>query len=165
MTTKCKKYCYVNRHHFNYKNVINKYTSNYKQSQLDTFTERIITELKLQQFAGINRFRIHVSGDFYNQEYVNNWYKIIRKFPGISFTAYTRSYQLDFRYKPKNLHLFYSIDDSTKFYNPTIKRRAYVVKRDQYTPCQDNSYTCKSECFKCKACFVPAKKNVLFIQH
>lgn len=35
--------------------------------------------------------RIHVSGDFYSQEYLDAWCKVARKHPTITFYAYTKS--------------------------------------------------------------------------
>lgn len=35
--------------------------------------------------------RIHESGDFISQEYVNAWYKIVKAFPNIKFYTYTKT--------------------------------------------------------------------------
>lgn len=35
-------------------------------------------------------FRVHASGEFYSQEYINNWVTIAEKFPSITFYAYTK---------------------------------------------------------------------------
>ena len=35
--------------------------------------------------------RIHVGGDFFNQEYMHAWAKVAKKFPKVTFYAYTKS--------------------------------------------------------------------------
>ena len=39
---------------------------------------------------GRDKVRIHESGDFYSQEYVNNWVSIAKQRPNVVFLAYTK---------------------------------------------------------------------------
>jgi len=57
---------------------------------------------------GIEKFRIHTSGDFFSQKYFDTWLLVAKKLPNITFYAYTKS--LKFWIKqieeiPENLHL------------------------------------------------------------
>ena len=167
ITKDCKKYCYGNRHHYRFKPSINKASLNYKASLSPDFVDNIIHDINHHRryTPNFHKVRIHGIGDFYSQDYIDKWYSIIRKLPNIYFTAYTRSYQFDFRKKPKNLSLFYSVDNSTKHYNPTIKRLATVQLKKEYTGNRKNEFTCRSKCYKCTACYTAKHKmNVRFIK-
>ena len=168
MTKACKKYCYGNKGNFRFKPVLNKAESNYQESKKNHFVDWIVADINYyrRNTPNFDRIRIHSIGDFYSQSYVNKWYQIIRTLKGIHFTAYTRSHQFDFSNKPKNLSLFYSVDKTTKKYNPTIKRYAYVRDKESYTGNNKNEFTCKSRCFKCRACYTNKHKlNVVFIKN
>ena len=53
--------------------------------------------------------RVHDSGDFFSQEYMDAWFTIARLFPKKTFYAYTKSLHLDRSRKPKNFQLVQSI--------------------------------------------------------
>lgn len=55
-----------------------------------------------------NLIRIHDSGDFINQTYVDAWIFLARKHTGKTFYAYTKSLHLDFSHAPKNLRIVQS---------------------------------------------------------
>lgn len=53
--------------------------------------------------------RVHDSGDFYSQAYLNAWYRIARALPGVRFYAYTKSLHLDiYANKPENFSVIQS---------------------------------------------------------
>lgn len=47
--------------------------------------------------------RIHDSGDFFSQDYLNAWIKIASAFPTTRFYCYTKSFHLDWSRTPPNL--------------------------------------------------------------
>ena len=52
--------------------------------------------------------RIHVSGDFYNEDYLKSWILVAAAYPKVTFYAYTKSLQYwvkNLKYIPKNLKL------------------------------------------------------------
>ena len=53
--------------------------------------------------------RVHDSGDFFSQEYLDAWFTIARRQPKKRFYAYTKSLHLDWSRKPKNFQLVQSI--------------------------------------------------------
>lgn len=46
--------------------------------------------------------RLHDSGDFFNQEYLDTWFCIIRRFPQKAFYCYSKSLHLDWSRRPAN---------------------------------------------------------------
>ena len=52
-----------------------------------------------------NVVRLHDSGDFYSQEYLNAWATIAATFPDVIFYAYTKSLHLDMTAIPSNLRI------------------------------------------------------------
>ncbi len=54
-------------------------------------------------------FRIHVSGDFFDQRYLNMWIWITKQFKHIKFLAFTKAFKLDYSNIPKNMKIIYSI--------------------------------------------------------
>ena len=53
--------------------------------------------------------RIHDSGDFFSQQYVDAWFQLARSFPEKKFYAYTKSLHLDRSLCPENLQVVQSV--------------------------------------------------------
>lgn len=94
-------------------------------------------------------FRIHESGDFYNQEYLNKWIQIARNNPYTWFLAYTKNWLLDFSKVPNNLTIRYSSDISSKHIKRELPACYVGVKKP------DNFFECKKKCEPgyCMACW------------
>lgn len=90
------KGCYAIKEQKRFPNILKSRQLRYEASlQLD-----FVSKVK-QEITNIRNkpkhFRIHASGEFYNQQYLNNWVRIIQSFPDIIFYAYTKKMkQLDF---------------------------------------------------------------------
>ena len=106
----CIKFCYARKGSFIWNNTKKAYEKRYlltKEPEL--FKSKITEAIKRRKATHI---RIHDSGDFYNYEYIKNWFEIINEFPKVKFYAYTKSKKL---FKvisgliPKNLILIYSL--------------------------------------------------------
>jgi hypothetical protein len=167
-TVQCRKDCYASKGFFMFASNKKRHKWNWQESKKDNFTDRMIAEISGYSFNGINRFRIHSSGDFYNQEYLNKWYKIINKFKQMQFVAYTRSHMLDFRNKPFNLNLYYSTDDTTIHY-PTYKGlmpETKIVYTDDAMAQSKKVIPCVSKCNTCNICYLPKQSSkILFKKH
>ncbi len=108
---------------------------NYRFSQLDYFAAWMIHAIK-NSFVRV--LRVHVSGDFYDVEYVRKWLRIVRESPQQQFFAYTRSWRVE-EMLPElvklgaepNFQLWWSIDRETGP-APLIRgvRRAYMAISD-----------------------------------
>lgn len=75
------------------------------------FVDYIISNIKNK-----SHFRIHESGDFYSQNYINIWNTIIQNCKNTKFWAYTRSFEFDFSkiIENKNFKLYASCDSYNK---------------------------------------------------
>lgn len=69
------------------------------RGNLATFEAMAIEDLG---HIGARFVRVHDSGDFYSQEYLDTWGRIARAFPNKVFYAYTKSLHLDFSNVPPN---------------------------------------------------------------
>lgn len=49
-------------------------------------------EYAFDEYGKKDEVRIHESGDFYNQNYLDAWVKVAKAFPNVVFYAYTKSY-------------------------------------------------------------------------
>lgn len=130
-------------------------------------------------------FRIHESGDFYSQWYVDVWAKVVKQRPDVQFWAYTRSFQFNFNEltKQKNFALWASTDkynekEAKKFVRKHrksgVKHAIGPWKHNEEIP--DKSFICPvtskklkvdGACEKCRLCVVKklVSKNVVFLEH
>lgn len=106
MNKHCKKYCYANYMYRLYPAYRKKMESNYKAAKSDWFVGAISYELEEASYF----VRLHVSGDFFSQEYLNKWIQIARKFPNHLFYCYTKAISLDYSKRPDNLVVYLSDD-------------------------------------------------------
>lgn len=61
----------------------------YEQAQKPDFASKLHEELNSRR-SRPKFFRVHASGEFFSQKYVNDWVDIARKNPDITFYAYTK---------------------------------------------------------------------------
>lgn len=101
-TEHCKNACYAMKAWKAYPNVRKAWTENYNETLKADFVDDMInaieTALEKPSYKKAKEviFRIHESGDFYNQSYVDKWLTIARHFASIQgnkvkFIAYTKS--------------------------------------------------------------------------
>ncbi len=126
-------------------------------------------------------FRIHESGDFHSQFSITVWLQVIKSRPDITFWAYTRSF--DFNYKSitklPNFSLLVSTDDynmveAKKFAKKYKLKLAYgpwgkdttLPKGSFVCPATNGKMEMAGACEKCKLCFSgKTVKDVVFIKH
>jgi len=164
----CTRWCYSKKAERLYKHTRMKRAKNLEVSKLSYFSAMMSGEIHYN-LAKITAVRIHSSGDFYNQEYLNKWIEIMNRFPKLLFTAYTKS-KLDYSKLPKNCILFFSVDESTKpqdlkWYLAQGKRMAYA----NIAKVPENTIICPAKkkigCGNCRICYSKSKKNVWFKKH
>jgi hypothetical protein len=125
-----------------------------------------ITQLdsKLQRSRKVfEYFRIHESGDFFNQAYVDSWVTIARHFPELKFLAYTKSHHLNFAdlQSLPNVTLRYSVwEDTKKFRDDMPLAVMDGIVSDRPT------HHCKpgDKCGPCRYCWA-SNKDVMFTLH
>jgi hypothetical protein len=107
----CKAVCYAKQGRYAMPNVIQARKHNLKLSLRPTFVKHIIADLNQMVVRSkvcrkpYNVVRLHDSGDFYSQEYLNAWATIAATFPDVIFYAYTKSLHLSFENVPANLRI------------------------------------------------------------
>ena len=153
-TTFCEISCYALKAEVQYKNVVPQARArNLKISKTDDFINRM-SETIQKNTRKIKQIRIHESGDFYSQEYLDKWFTIARAFPDIQFYAYTKSFHLDFTGKALNFVLIASFDKTTD----DLRKNFYESKAEYF----DNTFTiidakakasCIADCTKCSLCW------------
>lgn len=84
---------------------------------------------------GATKVRIHESGDFYDQEYLDGWVDLMKAFPQVTFLAYTKSTMLNFSKVPSNLRLYQSYD-KTNVDQPEIPGtpKTYILTKSEMQP-------------------------------
>jgi len=168
----CRDICYAKCQEKFYHHVVPQYrASMYEMAKSSKFKDILIAALTVETLTSdIRAFRIHESGDFFSQDYLDAWVSIIRAFPQVKFWAYTKSYMLDFKeaLKLKNLNLRYSVDPTTE-HLPKQKMAKAVVATDR----PRGSITCPSTLTKkhaikcvrdCRLC-LDTNKTIHFPPH
>jgi len=135
----CSRVCYARSGRFKTRSMQSRLADNYAAAQADDFVARITAEVHRR---GVHTLRIHVSGDFYDAEYVAKWAAIARRCPRITFYAYTRSWRvpevspaLDDLVRLKNVRLWFSIDAETRLPTdipPAVRVAFLQTDRDEF---------------------------------
>jgi hypothetical protein len=107
-TKECELICYAKKAEQCYKTALDSRKRNLKESKKKTFVSSALKELEK-----ITMVRVHESGDFYNQEYLDKWKEIWTNCPDTKFLAFTKSFHLDFGELPENVSIYCSIDSTT----------------------------------------------------
>lgn len=144
-TERCRGVCYATKGHFTFDSVQQLYRSNLERSRQDNFPEVMVREIRRRH---VRVLRVHVSGDFYDQEYIRKWIRIAKRLPQVKFYAYTRSWrdssgQISGMYPDllelgelRNFELWFS-EDAESGQAPRIRgiRRCYMaVEADEEPP-------------------------------
>jgi hypothetical protein len=111
--------------------------------------------------------RIHESGEFFSQEYLDMWTEIVKARPDVTFYTYTKTEQMWNWSKIKalpNFNLVSSLINGKKNYGPeeeiTITAKSLGIP---ICPCRKNN---KVKCgIDCTICSTPGNSAVLFVQH
>lgn len=105
----CIKFCYARKGSFIWSNTKKAYEKRYLLTkEPNLFKSKISEAIKRRKATHI---RIHDSGDFYNRDYILQWFEIMRQFEDVTFYAYTKSKMLfdEFNVLPANFTVIYSL--------------------------------------------------------
>jgi hypothetical protein len=122
-------------------------------------------------------FRWHVGGDIPDQRYLEGMKMLARMFPSVQWLAFTKSFHLDFRNKPRNLQIIFSI-----FFHQPLPQHLKIDFHPTFAWVQNEAFTEKRipprvfKCFaqthewaKCTDCMYCWRENkpmdVLFMLH
>ncbi len=101
----CRGVCYAKQGRFILPSVMRPRLENLKASQGPDFVPELLIALDK---SGADTVRIHDSGDFYSQQYLDSWIVITTARPDVTFYAYTKSLHLNFERAPENLRVVQS---------------------------------------------------------
>lgn len=111
----CRAVCYAKQGTYRFSNVIDARMHNLTLSMRPDFADLIINDLQAMVVKSrkcrkpYNVVRLHDSGDFYSQTYLDAWAKVASFFPHVTFYAYTKSLHLDLTVAPANLRITQSL--------------------------------------------------------
>ena len=115
-TNLCSSKCYAALLEKIYPAVAKKYDANLEFTYSDNFVAYMV--LNIPQGC---EFRIHVSGDFYSEEYIAKWSEIVKARPDVTFYAYTRSWRTNLWSKIQELSASSNININLSLDNETCK--------------------------------------------
>lgn len=87
----CSRVCYARSGRFKTRAMRSRLAENLVAAQALAFVSRIAAEVHRR---GVHTLRIHVSGDFFDPDYVTKWASIARRCPRTTFYAYTRTWRV-----------------------------------------------------------------------
>ena len=167
----CQSYCYAKKAERQYPNVLPSRNSNLESTKNELFVPEMIKRLDSKKSEFV---RLHESGDFYEQGYIQKWFEIFKKTQDKHFYAYTKRddlFSLDIlSRKPKNCTLIYSIDgiitekDIKKIEIPTgFDKIAMVHETISTCPAQKNKEVmCGRDC---QICITGKLNTIVFKKH
>lgn len=180
-TEMCELKCFAKKNE-TFKSVRDSRERNFEETQKDTFTnntieliDRYLSKKKCNGKLAI--IRIHTSGDFYNEEYLDKWISIANHYKGdnrVQFQSYTKSviYLKDKDLRNINIHFVYSQWDDTKIKDIKIANKMdlpifYATTRDKVAEYKSQGVYCcpKSSDGKCKECYKDNHKLILVSYH
>jgi hypothetical protein len=143
-TRQCRKACYACKAEKMYKGVYPCRNENYLDSKREDFVDLMVAMIGKKKS---DLFRIHESGDWYSQEYLDKWFDICKALPKVRFLAFTKSFALDYSNKPENLEIIWSVFPDSKNV-PSTGKRAYAGKCGS-----GNIMECIGSCDNCGICW------------
>jgi len=156
--------CYARKAYRLYPNVKAAWDKNYKfwlENPVEYFKE--IAEACI----GEPFFRWHVAGDVPDQSYLDYMVDIARQLPDTRFLCFTKKYDLDFKWIPKNLQIVLSTWPGLEL--PENKGLPWAwLSEDWRRPLDDLYLVCPGDCSACgNKCWdlVSAEIPVVFPKH
>ena len=163
-SSKCAATCYARKAQKQYNRTRIKRETNL---WLFEYKPELLFNLIVKQIKESNRkiVRLHSSGDFHKQSYIDFWNKIIKQFPDVKFYTYTKVENiLDFSVieQNKNFNLITSFINGELNYGTPDYILSMKEKYNSFIcPATTNSgVKCGRECNYCVE-----NKNVVFKQH
>lgn len=174
----CKRYINVPKNLQNNTDLV----LNKTEQELHPILRNTVLKFLLNGGHKAQYFRLHWSGDFFNEAYAKAWVKVMREFPYVKFWAYTRSFEfIPILLEANNLALYLSIDPINKnealiLYEKYKDKKnlglAYMgsdaIEGIKFIPCPELSKKVKN-CGACKLCMTHTSniklRNIRFKIH
>lgn len=119
----------------------------------------------------VSVIRVHVSGDFFDQKYLDTWIKVAKEFPEKTLYAYTKSHELDFSDRPSNFSIRLSLDPTSP--KEIFEKRNLFdgitwlhLREENSLPdfIDSDRVICPADCKICEVCHT-SKVDVILPQH
>jgi hypothetical protein len=159
----CAPKCYAKRAEKRFPKV---FASRMKNFNLAKFHTKLLKKLILRDLQGGEIVRIHESGDFFNEKYINMWYEIALERTNCKFYTYTKNKDFPFeRFSYLlNFNVINSIlpDGTLNFGKEDVMTEKAKLFNATICPCRRgmSDKVCMLECRNCLT-----DKCVVFIQH
>lgn len=195
-TEMCRKRCFAQKNQY-FSSVLASRERNLEETKKDTFARDMIKwfEYYLQSSKATGKrifVRIHTSGDFYNEEYLDKWRDIANYFKGndkILFQAYTKSIQYVWNWivgdleeefvddievedalEDLNIHLVYSIWKDTdegdiEIATDWIGLQTFTALPKKEIEDKKGVFICEGDCGNCKQCYTGKAKEIVIPIH
>ncbi len=173
-TDLCRSICYAckaERCYFHARSMRVRNLSYIRNQGVSSFIPAMIEEIKKSH---VTMVRIHESGDFYNQEYLDAWVTIVKACHKVKFLSYTKSFMYDWSVAIQlpNWSIIWSIDKTTKLPIPTQSTTAYLRTTQELAPsgavtCQHTAdkHYCGTQCHICWNAHTGSDKRIYLDQH
>ena len=162
----CKATCYAVKAERQYVDTKIFRDTNLSMAKNDLYTLKLLIVKQLNN-TKVTSVRIHSSGDFFSQYYIDFWSEIIALYPNIQFYAYTKVGKLlNFTQieTNKNFNLINSLIENKVLNYGSLDYCNELNKTYDTFICpatkKRSEVKCGKDCFYCIT-----KKNVCFIQH
>lgn len=156
-----KRGCYAATGNFAMSSVIQAYAENLNAVRRGFWFRDVSNYLNTKKPAF---FRIHVSGDFRSQEYLNEWITLADSHPKTCFLAFTKKTNLDFTDLPPNFIVLFSAWPGWKFVLPPGLRRIAWMDDGKEDRVPANARRCPGSCENCKECW-SLDEDIVFKKH
>lgn len=125
----CIKYCYARKGTFRWPNTVNAYEKRFRIARSPDFESIMNAALLVKNPHFV---RVHDSGDYFSEKYMDRWFSIMRANPSIKFYSYTNSVLLMKMYDkgiPDNFDYILSTDGKQrKYVDKSTDRHAVIFK-------------------------------------
>jgi hypothetical protein len=159
-TPMCRSKCYAMKAQRKYPATRDQRDHNMACALSNEFVDDVVELLNLNKFQTF--VRIHESGDFYSQEYLDKWIQIARKCKTKRFLAFTKSTNLDFSKLPENLVIYVSKFPDSPDVPRELSKRPIAYAGTCTT--RKNVLACSGTCSSCVECW-NGKKDIHFNLH
>lgn len=138
---KCLNFCYASSGNYFFSNVIIAHhrNLNFVMNSPKEFIQTAIEEIQKRK---IKILRIHDSGDFFSENYLNLWLEIIKENPMVQFYAYTKNIPLFRKFQkeiPKNFTYIFSFG-GTKDSEIDLKKDRHAKIFNSLETLKENNY-------------------------
>lgn len=171
-STACKSYCYALKAERVYPSARHSREKNLLFSKREDFVQQIVSYLEKRPETIV---RLHESGDFYSQHYLEAWKAIARSLPSKTFYAYTKSYYMPHFWDnmPDNMRIIQSVESRFPHMVDWNRSTARVIERkEERLPFE---FICPEQlakrlgrqlkCGECSLCWTLPVVHVCFLKH